>query len=225
MTIYQIGKKFGCDGVTILNRLREYNMPIRKRGELAMEKYRIEIPKEIIRNLYIKKKMPVLEIKKIFNCNAATLRKRLERYSIPIRNISEALKGNPSSMKGKHHTEETRKKLSILTVRQLTSGMMKRKDTSIEIKIEKELKRNNIYYQKQIPLCNITVADFYLPGYRVAIYTDGDYWHNLSLVKNRDEKQNIILKQNGYKVLRFWEHEINRSARECVNRIKEYSKF
>ncbi len=225
MTIYQIGEKFGCDGVTILNRLRQYNIPIRKRGELAMEKYRIEIPKETTRDLYVKKKIPVSKIKKIFHCSATTLRKRLERYGFPIRNISEALKGNPSPMKGKHHTEETRKKLSMLTVRQLASGMMKRKDTSIEIKIEEELKRNHIYYQKHISLCGITVPDFYLPDYRVVIYTDGDYWHNLPIVKSRDTKQNKILKENGYQVLRFWEHEINRSLSECVNKVKEYSNF
>ena len=74
-------------------------------------------------------------------------------------------------------------------------------------------------------MCNITVADFYLPEFNLVIYTDGDYWHNLSLVKNRDEEQNIILRQNGYQVLRFWEHEINRSVGECVNKVKEYIKF
>jgi DNA mismatch endonuclease, patch repair protein len=225
MTICQIGERSGCSGVTILNRLREYNIPIRGKGELAKEKYRIEISKDRIRDLYIERKMPISEIKKIFHCNAATLRKRLERYGIHIRNISEALKGNPSPMNGKHHTKETRKKLSMLTVRQLASGTMKRQDTSIEIKVEEELKRNNIYYQKQIPLCKITVVDFYLPEYKVAIYADGDYWHNLPVVKSRDAKQNKILEEKGYQVLRFWEHEINRSVRKCINRIKEYSKF
>lgn len=224
MTIYQIGKKFSCDGVTILNRLNQYDIPI-WRNELRKYKYRIEIPKEEVKNLYIGKKIPISKIKKIFNCNAITLRKRLERYGVPIRNISEALMGNPSPMKGKHHTEETRKKLSMLTVRQLASGMMKSKDTSIEIKIEKELKRNHIYYQKHVSLCGITVPDFYLPDYKIAIYADGDYWHNLLVVKNRDEKQNRILKQKGYQVLRFWEHEINRSVGECVNKVKEYIKF
>lgn len=224
MTIYQIAKKINCNSVTILNRLREYSIPI-WRNEFRRGKYKVEIPKEKVKNLYIGKKIPVSEIKEMFNCSATTLRKRLERYGVPIRNISEALKGNPSPMKGKHHTEETRKKLSMLTVRQLASGLMKVKDTSIEIKIEEELKRNHIYYQKNIPLCSVTVPDFYLPDYKIAIYTDGDYWHNLPIVKNRDEKQNKILKQKGYQVLRFWEHEINKSVGECVNKIKEYIKF
>lgn len=225
MNIYQIGKKFDCNEVTILNRLRQYNIPIRKKGELAMEKYRIEISAERAKNLYVDKKLPISEIKKLFYCHHETLRKRLLRSGISIRNISEALKGKPSTFKGKHHTLETRKKLSILTVKQLASGKMKRQDTTIERKIEEGLKKNHIYYKKYIPLCNITVADFYLPKYKLVIYADGDYWHSLSLVKNRDKKQNIILKQNGYQVLRFWEHEINRSVGECVNKIKEYIKF
>ena len=56
---------------------------------------------------------------------------------------------------------------------------MKRKDTSIELKMERELKRNNIYYQKQVPLCKIAIVDFYLSEQKIVIECDGDYWHNL----------------------------------------------
>jgi len=225
MTIYQIGEKFGCDGVTILNRLRQYNIPVRKKGELAMQKYRVNIPLEEARNLYTEKKLPISKIKKIFNCHHATLRKRLERNSIHIRNVSEALKGNPSPMEGKHHTQETRKKLSLLTTQQLSAGRMKKKDSSIEIKMQEALKINNIYYQKQTALCGITVADFYLPEYKIVVYTDGDYWHNLPTVKNRDKEQVRILEENGYQVLRFWEHEIKASIMECIDKIKDSIKI
>lgn len=222
--IYQIAKKFDCDSVTILNRLNQYNIPVRKKGELIEGQNEIEIPKDVLRDLYIEKGLTISEIVKISNWSRGTVYKRLRRYGL-VRSVSEALKGKPSTFKGKHHTEETRKKLSMLTVKQLASSMMKMKDTSIEIKLEEELRRNHIYYQKHISLCGITVPDFYLPDYRLAIYTDGEYWHNLPIVKNRDEKQNKILKQKGYRVLRFWEHEINKSVGECVNKIKEYIKF
>lgn len=221
MTIYQIGEKFNVNGVTILNRLKHYNIPRRSKSELNTEKYRIEIPVEKAKNLYVDKELPISEIKKLFNCHHETLRKRLLRSGIPIRNISEALKGKPSAFKGKHHTLETRKKLSKATTEQLASGRMGKKDTSIELKMENGLKRNNIYYQKHVPLCNITVPDFYLPEYKAVIYVDGDYWHSLPNVKNRDKKQNSILKQNGYRALRFWGHEINKSVDDCIRRIKE----
>lgn len=224
INIYKIGEIFGCDGITIFNRLKQYNIPIRRKGELAVGKYQVDMPKDKVADLYINKGWPVSRIKGIFSCSPTTIRKRLNKYGIHVRNISEALKGNPSPMKGKHHSEETRKKLSLLTVRQLSSGSMKRKDTSIELKIQEELKRNNIYYQKYIPLCDVTVVDFYLPDYKIAIYADGDYWHNLPVVKIRDEKQNKILKENGYQVLRFWEHEINESIAECISKVKNFIK-
>ena len=224
MTIYQIGKKFGCDGVTILNRLNQYNIPIRKKGELIEGENEIEIPRGKLKHLYVERGLTISEIVKMFNWSRGTVYKRLRRYGL-VRSVSEALKGKPSVFKGRHHTLETKKKLSKATIKQLASGKMRRKDTFVESKIESELIRNNINYQKQVPLCNITVVDFYLPDYKVAIYVDGDYWHNLPVVKNRDEKQNRILEENGYQVLRFWEHEIKRSVGECVNKIKEYVKF
>src|ERR1700687_4999414 len=36
------------------------------------------------------------------------------------------------------------------------------KETSIEIKVEQELIKRDIIYQKQVPLCKIGVVDFYL---------------------------------------------------------------
>jgi len=93
------------------------------------------------------------------------------------------------------------------------------KDTSIELKVEEELKRRGINYQKQIPLCNIAVVDFYLPEYRIVIQADGDYWHNLLGAKERDEKQDRVLMFNGFNVYRFWEHEINESIEKCIDKL------
>jgi len=219
MTIYQIAKKFNCNEVTVFNRLKQYNIPI-WRNELKKGQYKVEIPNDKLRDLYIDKGLTISEIKKRFNYSRTTLHKRLYRYGIPVRSVSEALKGKPSNMKGKHHTLETKKKISRATIKQLASGKMKRKDTSIELKMERELKRNNIYYQKQVPLCNITVADFYLPEYKIIIYADGDYWHNLPEVKDRDKNQNKILEKNGYKVFRFTETEINKSAKDVLVKLQ-----
>ena len=93
------------------------------------------------------------------------------------------------------------------------------KDTSIELKVEAELKRRNINYQKQVPLCKVAIVDFYLPEYRIVIQCDGDYWHNLPNVKERDEKQDRVLSFNGFNVYRFWEYEINKSAQECIDKL------
>lgn len=94
------------------------------------------------------------------------------------------------------------------------------KDTSIELKIEVELRKRGINYQKQVPLCKIAIVDFYLPEYRIIIQADGDYWHNLPKRKEKDEKRDRVLTFNGFNVYRFWEHEINDSVKECINKVK-----
>ena len=71
------------------------------------------------------------------------------------------------------------------------------------------------------------MVDFYLPGQKIVIQADGCYWHgcpvhypksHIERVK-RDKKQDLILNTNGYKVYRFWEHEINESVEKCINSI------
>jgi very-short-patch-repair endonuclease len=95
------------------------------------------------------------------------------------------------------------------------------KETSIELKIKKELNSRDIKYFKNYYLEDIVNVDFFLPKYNLVIQCDGDYWHNKLEVKERDERQDKVLIENGYKVYRFWEHEINESVEKCINRIKE----
>ena len=117
--------------------------------------------------------------------------------------------------KGKKQSEATKQKLREARVKQI----MIKKDTKIELAMEKELKLRSVSYQKQVPLERICVSDFYLPEYRIVIFCDGDYWHNLPSYKIRDRRINKILKEKGYKVFRFWEHDINKSISKCVDKI------
>jgi len=96
----------------------------------------------------------------------------------------------------------------------------KTKDTFIEIAIERELIKNVIPYMKQVPLEGITLADFLLPN-KIVIQCDGDYWHRTKERKNRDVNQDFILGFRGYRVYRFKESEIKKSARKCINKILE----
>jgi very-short-patch-repair endonuclease len=101
------------------------------------------------------------------------------------------------------------------------------KDTKIELKVEKELLTRKINYLKQTPLCGVARVDFYLPEYKIVIQCDGDYWHgcpkhfknNNKRKPDKEERQNKILKENGYKIFRFWECEINKSVENCINKI------
>ena len=100
------------------------------------------------------------------------------------------------------------------------------KNTSIELKVEKELKNRKINYQKQVGLCNIAIVDFYLPEHNIVIEADGCYWHGCPIHfpnnlkgKEKDKLKTETLIANGYQVYRFWECEINASPKMCIDRL------
>ena len=133
--------------------------------------------------------------------------------------MSKAKKGKPSPMKGKHLSQITKEKLRKSTIKQFASGRMPNKETKIEKLIEQELKLKGLKYEKQKPLCKITITDFYLPEYKIVIYCDGDYWHSKPTVKRRDATQDLVLTMAGYTVFRFNEKEIKKSAKKCIKKV------
>jgi len=79
---------------------------------------------------------------------------------------------------------------------------MNTSNTDIENIIGKMPKELNIRYTPQHPLLGITVADFFVEP-NIAIYADGDYWHSLPKSIIRDKRNNKVLKNHGFVVLRF----------------------
>ncbi len=126
-------------------------------------------------------------------------------------------------MKGKKLSEKTKSKMREWHIKNPNT---KFKETGIELKIEAELIKRGINYQKQVPLCNIAIVDFYLPEYRIVIQADGCYWHGCPIhyptyhnSKQRDLNQDKVLTFNGFNLYRFWEHEINESIEACLSKI------
>ncbi len=107
-------------------------------------------------------------------------------------------------------------------IQRITEGQILYKNTSIEIALQKELDKTNLKYETHVPLCKVAVVDIFLREYNVIVQADGDYWHNLHKVKERDINQDKILKKDGYKVFRFWEHEINKDSRECIQKVQDF---
>lgn len=118
---------------------------------------------------------------------------------------------------GKKRTKKTKEKQRESRIKYMQRHHVF-KDTSIEIKMQDELKRRKIQYETQKPLLKKYLVDIYVKP-NVVIECDGDYWHNRLTAKERDEERNTNLKENGFRVYRFWEHEINTSTAECVDRI------
>lgn len=134
------------------------------------------------------------------------------------RNLSKSHKGRIPGMKNKHHSDKSKQKIREARILYMSDGKQKLKNTSIELIIEQELINRHIPYLKQSPIKGIALVDFLLPN-KIIVQADGDYWHSREKNKGKDIAQDIVLGFKGYKVYRFTETEINKSARKCINKV------
>jgi len=90
--------------------------------------------------------------------------------------------------------------------------------TSIERKVRDSLKnRISIQYKKVFVLNNkLFIPDIYIPKYKLIIECDGVYWHNYPYGLERDKIKDKYFKENGYNVLRLWEHDINKMSKDEI---------
>ena len=120
-------------------------------------------------------------------------------------------------------------------------GKIKSQGTTPEQKIRKFLWSVGVRYRKNVKGLPGT-PDIVISKYKLIIFIDGDLWHGynwnekkMRLKSNRkfwvpkierniqrDKEHNLFYKKNGWRVMRFWEHEIKKEYSVCVNRILEY---
>ena len=103
---------------------------------------------------------------------------------------------------------------------------VRRRDTACEVELRSELHKRGLRYRVDWPLPGTRRrADVAFPRARVAVFVDGCFWHGCpehktvprsnrewwqaKLLANmaRDLDTNRKLIRQGWKVLRFWEHE------------------
>jgi len=135
---------------------------------------------------------------------------------------------------GRIQSEETKEKMSQSHINFiLKTGKVKR--SNLEYKFEKFLDILNIKHQHSYYVNEIKkIYDFYLPEHNVLIEIDGDFWHcnpnskfaipecksqELNLIN--DQEKNQWAKDNGYKLLRFWETDINTNQIQVLEKLKE----
>lgn len=110
------------------------------------------------------------------------------------------------------------------------------KDTKIEKKMRKILADSGIKFIQHPQMFGN--PDF-LVGKHMAVFCDGVFWHGYGYGKRkkpakkfwrdkiegnmrRDRKITRKLRRDGYSVLRFWEHDIEKRPDMCMNRIKRF---
>ena len=92
------------------------------------------------------------------------------------------------------------------------------KDTSIEIKLQNAFKERGIVFETHKHI--IGQPDIFIPP-NICIFCDGDYWHSRKSAIERDKMVSASLRNKGYIVLRFREHQINSDVNNCIRETEE----
>lgn len=128
--------------------------------------------------------------------------------------------------------------MKLLTTPQRSNIMkaIKSKNTSIEVVFRKTLWHLGIRYRKNLRLHSCH-PDIVITKWKIAIFCDGDFWHGKELNKRnimhntdywnekikrnieRDLENTILLRDNGWIVLRFWESDIKYNLNMCVESV------
>jgi len=94
------------------------------------------------------------------------------------------------------------------------------------------LRRNKVYFQKHYSKA-LGSPDIALPRKKKAVFIDGEFWHGYTLERRKDSLpdywvQKIIrnvkrdrhyrrqLRQEGWQVVRVWEHQLTKDKREAT---------
>ena len=109
------------------------------------------------------------------------------------------------------------------------------KDTKPELRLRKFLWTLGYHYRLKSRLPG--KPDLVFSGSRVVIFVDGCFWHGCPMHRvypktnsdfwekklkrtiEIDQQVNEQLTKQGWKVLRFWEHEVERNLEECIMRV------
>lgn len=153
-------------------------------------------------------------------------------------------------MKGWNPSEETRRKIGLKhkgktvpedAIVKLRKARLKQvfpvKDSKLEKELQGLLRKNKIKFKTHVSI--VGQPDIFIKP-NICIFADGDYWHGWYYLhgkdystqksinnayferKIRDDKRiTSDLKKLGYKVLRFWEHEIYKEPEKCIKKVLE----
>lgn len=114
---------------------------------------------------------------------------------------------------------------------------VRRKGTGIEVALRKALWATGLRYRLSTKERLPGSPDIIFPGAMVVVFVDGCFWHGcpvhgtmpksrpdfwatkITRNRERDRQVDTNLVQLGWKVLRFWEHDIRARLQDCVAEV------
>ena len=120
-------------------------------------------------------------------------------------------------------------------------GKIRGKDTKPEVRFRKALWAKGFRYRANYKKL-VGKPDIVFKKYKTVIFIDGEFWHGYNweekkekiksnrgfwipkIERNmqRDGEVNRELKKMGYKVFRFWEHEIKKEFETCFSMVVDH---
>lgn len=112
---------------------------------------------------------------------------------------------------------------------------VKSKNTALEKKVCSSLFEKGLRFRKHVRTLPGT-PDIVFPKVRLAIFVDGDFWHGyrfpswrftmsdfwqkkISMNRVRDRRNFAKLRRMGWKVIRIWQHEIEKNPSKYIDRV------
>lgn len=112
---------------------------------------------------------------------------------------------------------------------------IKGKDTGPEMKVRSALHKKGLRFRKHVNDLP-GKPDIVFRKAKVAVFIDGDFWHGyrfpawedkvsdfwkkkITGSRKRDVKNHRKLRSKGWKVIRLWQHEVERDFETCIDRI------
>ncbi len=121
-------------------------------------------------------------------------------------------------------------------IRSYVMSRIRGKDTKAELAFRKMLFSEGIRYRLHYPIEG-SRPDVAIPSKKIAIFIDGCFWHKCpkcfrppksresywtpKIQKNleRDIRIRAMLRAKGWKVIRVWEHEVNKKPQKAIKRV------
>lgn len=205
-----------------------------------------QFPVEDLCKLY-ESGLMVVEIAKIYNTTADTLRKIFKEAGIPIK------RQNPKYWAGKNLSAETKAKLSASAIRQFSSTQSRHLAAERTVKQIKEGRTGKAFNKLESAFAEILdelgieyvwqyqvqrkLFDFYLPQANALIECHGTFWHadprfyNCNQMKpaqkrniaNDSQKASLAIRL-GYSLFCFWESDIKNDPQSVKKQLNAIAK-